>query len=657
MTNLYISALKRNRIILPALCYLLVAAAFALRTFRLDYFSLRGDESFTVLFVLKPFAQMWKEILTVEPNPPLLYLMLRVWVAVAGAGEFAARYFSVFWGVLCVPLIYRFARSFAINPAPQGRPLSHLERLRQTDLMALVAALLVAINPYQIWHSQDVRNYTMWPALSLLALIFFWHWTHRAADSRGAYRLLTLGGFIIAELATLYTHYYEAFILLAINLYALFFLVRRRAWSGWKFASLLQWALAQLILALLYLPFPLIISNRVASYGEGSGQQGIALWDIWQRTFNVFALGDTIDAIFAQGAWIVLAVALALIFLVRWRVERRGVFFLLYAGVPTLAVFLLSRQRPLFLERYLNGIAPAYYLLFGWGISALALSRFPAIFGRGLAILGITAFALLSHSALSNYWYNPAYSKSPDWRLLARAIDEQSRDGDVILQNFPETSLVYYARRSLPLVVYPTSYLPDAQTAHALDGLNGRFSRVWFIPAAEDYWDPEQYVETWLDRHDDLQFETRVATFRLGLFNTPRLFLAAMQPAGVTIGRFAELIGYRLEKQESVWRLVIYWRAQATTKKEFNVMVRLSTNDESQILAHVEHPPVNGSFPTNKWQKNEVIVDQYDVPIRPTAGSLVVGMYDPTASAFLPILDAAGNPQGDSFKIPIPTSP
>ncbi len=59
--------------------------------FRLDAVSLRGDESFTVLFVLKPFGQMWNEILTVEPNPPLLYLLLRGWVGLAGAGEFATR--------------------------------------------------------------------------------------------------------------------------------------------------------------------------------------------------------------------------------------------------------------------------------------------------------------------------------------------------------------------------------------------------------------------------------------------------------------------------------------------------------------------------------------------------------------------------------------
>jgi len=104
---------KRNSAfsaLLVLLCALTLLA-FGLRTYRLDSISLRGDESFTVLFVEKSFAQMWHEILTVEPNPPLLYLLLRGWMALAGAGEFATRYFSLFWA-------YCVCRSFTVWRAP-----------------------------------------------------------------------------------------------------------------------------------------------------------------------------------------------------------------------------------------------------------------------------------------------------------------------------------------------------------------------------------------------------------------------------------------------------------------------------------------------------------------------------------------------------------
>lgn len=672
----------------PVSVLLLTLVAFALRIYMLDYFSLRGDESFTVLFVQKPFAEMWNEIRTVEPNPPLMYLLLRGWVGLAGAGEFATRFFSVFWGVLCVPLIYRLAMSFY----PTSLPAPSLEgggKRARGEVMAIVAAFLIAINPYQIWHSQDVRNYTMWPALSLLALLFFWRWTHPGKVPSGGSSLLILGAFVFAELAALYTHYYEAFILVGVNLYVLFFLVRRRAWAGWKSPSLMLWAGAQVILAILYLPFPLIISNRVASYGEGSGQQGVSLWEIWQRTFNVFTLGETLDESVRHYAWIPLAFALAVILIARWRSERRGLFFLLYIGVPTFAVFLLNLVRPLFLERYLNGIAPGYYLLFAWGISALftsrrlmtnpqkppeseamipnptgppdkvAVGRLGAIHlvKRGAALLALVVFALLSAFALANYLYNPAYAKSPDWRGLARAIDAESRKGDVILQNFPETSLVYYDRSGLPLVVYPQTYMPDARTTQSLEALNGKFRRVWFIPAGNEYWDPDQFVEEWLDRHDDLLVETRVASFRLELYGTPAQFLSSMQPLDANLGKLANLIGYRLDRQGPVWHVVLYWRAQATTKKGYDVLVRLIASGTSQVFAQVQRAPVNGTYPTNQWRRNELIVDQYDLDISAGADELSVGMYDSTASAPLPVFDGKGNPRGDAISIPLPISP
>ena len=88
---------------------ILTFVAFVLRVYQLDAVSLRGDEAFTVIFVQRTWEGLWKGISTVEPNPPLMYLALRAWVAVAGASEFVTRYFSVFFGVLCVPMIYRLA--------------------------------------------------------------------------------------------------------------------------------------------------------------------------------------------------------------------------------------------------------------------------------------------------------------------------------------------------------------------------------------------------------------------------------------------------------------------------------------------------------------------------------------------------------------------
>jgi uncharacterized membrane protein len=679
------------------LCGILLLA-FALRMFRLDFFSLRGDESFTVLFAQKPLAQMWYETLTVEPNPPLLYFLLRGWIALVGAGEFATRFFSAFFGVLCVPLAYRLARemltlpptrSFEKNPSPPaplptgaGRTLFVAVRhwrmrdsLEWRGSIGLLAAFIIAINPYQIWHSQDVRNYTLWPALSLLALIFFWQWyanTRTCPRERPIQRPKgAMPLFIAAELAALYSHYYEAFILLALNLF-----VFATTWRDLKKLAQSQvltlfgrfrlsvrtceWIGAQMVLALLYLPYPLILSNRVSAYGEGSGRQGVALWDIARETFSAFALGDTLSAEWRAWLWIPFALLAwaGLIFLFA-RDGKRGLFFALYAGVPTLAVFALNTVRPLYLERYLNGIAPAYYLLLAFGSVALAeflprrvafsFARYASPAFRGLAV---TAIALVAFVALANYWSNPAFAKAPDWRGLTQIINADAQPGDIIVQNFPEMSLLYYDRTRLPLVVYPETYLPDNKTTQQLNAMNANYQRVWFIPAADDYWDPDQFVEAFLNRRDDLLQETRVGDFRLRLYATPSQYLNTMRKVGANFGDTLTLLGYRMDLAMSPPTLVLYWRAQKTPARDYRVRLRLF--DAQQQVYEARTVPVRGTSPISEWRKNQIIVDQQELPfdVRQRR-ELRLSVCDPNATNCLPIQSAQLQTDGTELWIPL----
>lgn len=580
--------------------------ATVLRAYRLDGFSLRGDESFTVLFVQKPFAQMWQETLTVEPNPPLLYLLLRGWIALAGESEFVTRFFSLFFGVLCVPLVYRLAREIFFKTP-----------------VALLAAFLIAINPYQIWHSQDVRNYTLWPALSLLALLFFWQWyrrsdgyrVHFSASVPSAGSRWSLPLFVLAELGALYVHYYEAFLLVALNLF-----VFATTWRDRK--RLFAWIGAQVVLAVLYLPYPLILSNRVSAYGEGSGRQGVALWEIARETFSAFVLSDTVHQAARAWLWLPFALlALAGLIVLFTRDGRRGLFFALYAGVPTLAVFALNTVRPLYLERYLNAIAPAYYMLLAFGIVTLSDSvraRVAPSFSRAASLLvrgaAVAALMVAAFFALSNYWTNPAFAKAPDWRGLAAIINTNAQPGDLIVQNFPETSLLYYDKSKLPLVVYPETYLPDTETARQLNAMNANFKRVWFIPAAPDVWDPEQFVEKWLDVRGDLLQEYEAGDFRLRSYATPSSYLDAMKRADVTFGEAFQLLGFRSARTGNRVEIVLYWRALENPRASYTIGVQLA-DLAGNILAQDKNIPVRGAFSTDLWRKNQIVVDQHELDL------------------------------------------
>ncbi|MGB8647753.1 MAG: hypothetical protein WCF84_21140, partial [Anaerolineae bacterium] len=326
------------------------------------------------------------------------------------------------------------------------------------------------------------------------------------------------------------------------------------------------------------------------------------------------------------------------------------VFLLLWAGVPTLAVFGLNLFRPLFLERYLNGIAPVYYLLFAYGITLPVLRgarRFTGTFlQRGLQYALVVGLVGMAAWALGNYFYDPAFAKAPDWRGLARAITAGQQNGDLIVQNFPETSLLYYKGRDLPLVQYPEQYLPGAATIPALNNLNYAYQRIWFVPAAPDFWDPDHFVEGFLDKHDDLLSEQSFGSLHLALYSTPGQFTKNMTPSGAQVGQFFTLAGYRLARQESGWHLALYWRARETTKKNYNVFVYLvGAGTEPPLLTKIERSPLDGLAPTSEWNRGEVIVDSYDLPANPGATTILVGMYDPSTAQHLPV--TAGNAVAD----------
>jgi mannosyltransferase len=632
---------------------LLTLLAFFLRVYRLDFVSLRGDEAFTVIFVQRTWEGLWKGIRTIEPNPPLLYLALRIWIVLAGATEFATRYFSAFFGVLCVPLLYRMAREMFTSP-PQSSSASP-----EKEKIAFFAAALIAINPYQVWHSQDVRNYTMWPALSLLGLIFFWRWwkAERQNTDNGrqtgylSFVILNLSFYVLATLASLYTHYYDTFILAALNVFVFVFTLLEHRWK-----TLARWIGAQAVLVAAYAPWVIWGTNRVTTYGEGSAQQSVPLLDQFSRTLASFVLSDTVPDALKTALWLPLALVLVaiLIYLAR-RNRSHAAFLFLYIVVPTLALYMISIGRPLFLERYLNGVAPAYYVTFAVGLAAIGNSP-SAIRNSVLRVapisLALLFFFVAGAYALSNYYFNPAYAKSPNWRALAQFISEQQQPGDIVVQNFTEMSPIYYQHGTLPVMTLPKDYFATPADDKTLQQLNQNYRRIWFIPAAPDFWDPDHVIEKYLTRFDDRTIDTHVAEFSVQLYLTPREFSPKIISINTCIGN-ALLVGYRAHEfagsplripKAAPFTVSLYWRAERPIEKDYKVFVHL-IDASGRVLAQHDGMPSDGTFPTSQWHASDLIVDTHELKadVAPGTYSLVVGMYDPTTLVRVPVASSSSD--------------
>ncbi|HEY72150.1 MAG TPA: hypothetical protein G4N99_02630 [Thermoflexia bacterium] len=314
---------------------LLTLVAFAVRAVSLDVQPLWRDEVDALRFATVPWPKMLASFTRPGWNGPFYYVLLRGWVALAGASEYGLRFFSLSFGALCVPLAYVL-----------GRRLFD----RSTGLLV---ALLMATSPYLTWYSQEVKMYTLVPALALLAIYGLrraiegskWHWW---------------AALVAATSLACYSHILAALLIpVQILLYFAWWPQARKRWAG---------ALASLVsLTLPYLPLlawqaPLLLQERE------TGFLPYTLSEMVETLLNGWSLG-----MLGWGwSWgVVLMGALAVWGLFFGGKIRNRFALACWLAVPLLAMWLISLRQPLFTDRYLAWAAPAFYLLISLGLVSL----------------------------------------------------------------------------------------------------------------------------------------------------------------------------------------------------------------------------------------------------------------------------------------------
>lgn len=630
----------------PAIVLLLTLLAFSVRLYGLDYSPLRGDESFGIQFASHSFRWLVSNMAWLEPLPPLYYSLLHFWMQALGQSEFTSRFFSLLFGVSSVPLIYLLGKSLGGH------------------MVGVLAAFLAAINPFQIWHAQDVRNYTIWSALSLAALVFLL----RALEHE---RLCHWVGYALTTLLSLYTQYYELFMLFFHNLFFLIALWSRRQKEGQGSSSdhrlLATWVVIQAMLGMLYAPW-LARASVLRLHYQATGES-LPLWAIFSRSLTTFTLGETVSAGLATLAlpFLLLLVFLGLGYALK-KDRNLGLFLILYIVIPSLCVFVVAQVRPLFRERYLIVVAPAYYVTFSYALVAPRdrLRRWGVV----PLFAGVAFFALSSAYSLYNYHWSPLYQKSPDWRALTDYLEEETGRDEAILLNYPDPTFSYYYDGRSASFILPQGPLTKEtrlETAQALRLLAEKYARIWFYPLKDVRWDDEGFVETWLNRHGSLLEERNIFGFRWLIYR-PLLVSPdeAPWPLAFRLGEAVWLRGYEcgaVEDEEpgiallqpgDALRLSLYWEAVDEIETSYTVFLHL-IDRQNHIWAQQDTLPLGGDFPTDEWLAGDVIIDQYSilVPADAPAGDylLVAGMYDSANGQRLPVLDVQGRGQGDRVTI------
>jgi hypothetical protein len=551
-----------------------------------------------------------------EPNPPLYWLLLRGWMRLAGEGELAVRLPSVLAGLLVVALTYRLARALL----PRG--------VRGPG--AQVAAFLAAINPFLIWHARDARVYSL-----LAALVTAAAWLTLRAATRGPTVRAYLSATVLWWLA-LMAHYFAFFALAAVCAAALSLPPGRRGWKP---------GLAALAaLALAYLPWALYAGPLLLSHTK-DWIKPISLAGGFERTLIAFTGGLLLDqpqaavAALAGGALALAGTAILIGDRSSAAPISNSKFSIPWlAWGPPLLLGLLSLWRPAFDERFVITALPAVLILI-----AVPLARWWRA-PRLLAGLLVVLLAGLALRSLGNYYFNPAFAKSPDWRGLAAYLADSASPQDVILQDFEDPAFGYYYRGPTPVEDSPPDSSVDQEAR--LRALLEAHPRLWFFLS-----DATTAGADWLDEHAERLSDGRVHGFRLQVFDSPAGSLAARLPFE---GRFAggvRLIGYRLFPptdgegfEGGPLHLTLYWQAAEAVGQDYTVFTHFVAADGYRVAGH-DSPPARGRRPTTGWTPGETIVDPHDLAIpadlAPGEYFIRVGLYDPATGQRLPVVDSS----------------
>ena len=198
-----VPAVTRAKLAGPAALGALVLLALFLRTRELGI-GFWIDEGLSVGISDRPLGDI-PDALRLDGSPPLYYLLLHVWMSVAGTSEEAVRALSVVFGLVAVPVAWWAARTLFGTRS------------------GWMAAVLAATSPFLTQYAQEARMYALTVLLSLIASAAFARMV-AFEDDRRPWAI----GFAVAFAAMLYTHNWALFFGAACGAAWLFLLVRAR---------------------------------------------------------------------------------------------------------------------------------------------------------------------------------------------------------------------------------------------------------------------------------------------------------------------------------------------------------------------------------------------------------------------------------------------
>jgi uncharacterized membrane protein len=328
-----------------ALAASLLFVFVTVRVANLTTFCLDSDEVFSVRISRLGWGAMLDAAARDAVHPPLFYALLKVWIAIGGESRVWMRLLPLAFSLAAAPLFLALCRQLGLARA-------------QTAL----GFFFLAVNPYQVFHSQYVRMYSLAFLLSLCSLAAFVRFTN--TESRAW--LLDA-----ANLLLVFTHYF-GWLLVGAELLCL---------AVWRDKRLRRAVVGAGLVSLCAAPW------LVAAWRGATAKGGLAVNLHWierpglaQFVWYFAGLNGPIRP-YAMAIALIPAFMAALIFGLRADLRaarcsmewRRKAMLLALGFVPPAAAFVISNvaAQSIWGSRYLIVAAAPYFILLAIAVHAL----------------------------------------------------------------------------------------------------------------------------------------------------------------------------------------------------------------------------------------------------------------------------------------------
>ncbi len=610
---------------------------FALRFQNLDYHSLWVDEAISVNWARQTTARILEVGFSLEEDrlPPLYYLSLQGWTTLVGFSEIGIRSLSAFLGVLLIPVTAAITR--------------HLFN-RST---ALIAAALIALNPFLIWYAQEARMYT--PAV-LFSTLSVWAFLQLFVPQSEAQRrstgsiLLYAFLFILFSILGLYNHLYAGFLLPALGLWLLIGYPRK--WKYW-----LGFGACGLIITLLYAPILLAIWRF-----SSEATPGDPLGGVWGRAWWLLNAFTIWQADLSGWAELTVPIVIVLFGIAAFMGQKKPqllILLLLVTPFIIANILLLRNHLAFFGERYFIEMTP--WLLLLAAVGAYQLTRllgklFPInqskqhlanqilLIVPTLILFGVTIIPLPGQwqgSATKEFW-----RQSVDY-LAKHATDE---DGILIHPDWVRYPFQFYFNGPGQTYAAFSSVNPTVSLDEPLQGVIGNHRVIWLIQAHLDGTDPDQLVEQWFANRYPLVTELYPPGISLKGYATnyqyDTLPEAAMS-SDIQFNNGLKIVGYEADSLVSAtdeyfhppsgWiHVTLYWSTDVPIASDVHPYVHL-VGPEGVWGINLDRPTdALKLFPPTRWLEagtsSKIIRQDLDVNLNPATPpgwyELVVGLND-----------------------------